>query len=96
MEREEWLQQFAQKSEEVFVHLPKKFTAENVREEIIFGGIKLVDDKLWWNAAINSTLKRWQKEQRIKKGPAVAGKRKERHGALVWTYIKLDKIALAA
>ena len=90
MDRTEWLSMFEQKADEVFPHLPSKFTSETLREEVIFGGIKIVDDPKFWNAGLNGILKAWLKEGRVKKGPAVRAQRKAARGALVWTYIKVD------
>jgi hypothetical protein len=90
MERNEWLGMFEQTADKVFVHLPARFTSENLREETIFGGIKLVDDAKLWNTGINRILKAWLKEGRIRKGAAVRSSRRAAAGRLIWSYHKVD------
>lgn len=90
MERNEWLGMFAEKADQVFEHLPARFTSEHLREEVIFGGVKIVDDPKLWNTGINSILKAWTKEGRIRKGAAVRATRRASRGALIWTYHKVD------
>lgn len=91
-EQPNWNLRFAENAATFLNALPvgKRFTSEDLREEVIFSGIKIDMPAPVWNGAINGTLKRWMREGLVEKKSPVKSSRGKARGRLVWSYSKKE------